>query len=195
MEKEIESLKSSANTFDDKKIAATAEEDDEHVKTVKHIDGKELIKLFQNMSVTKTLWKSPTKPAIHQIRKTSKLKKKKVPKKSTSPLSDSSKKSPSTETRFSEFSADCSRELETIVKEETSNKNPSVKQSTEDKSCQPRILKKRKTSSCAQQARNECHPLTNTDAVNFSIDLLTDYLDEAILFPKKMSYMAELMYT
>lgn len=61
-------------------------------------------------------------------------------------------------------------------------------------------IKKRKTlngkrdhraleSSCAQQARNE------DENISYSIDRLTDYLEESILLPKKMSYMAEMMYT
>merc|ERR1712008_511461 len=63
---------------------------------------------------------------------------------------------------------------------------------TEEKDANSTKDNKRKTS-CAQQAR--CEGLPSSDAVNLSIDILTDYLDEAILFPKKLSYMAELMYT
>jgi len=41
-------------------------------------------------------------------------------------------------------------------------------------------------STCAQQARRD---------ISQDIDRLTDYLEESILLPKKMSYMAEMMYT
>jgi len=46
----------------------------------------------------------------------------------------------------------------------------------------------RKTSTCAQQARQDTE-LTQ------DIDRLADYLEESVLLPKKMSYMAEMMYT
>lgn len=46
--------------------------------------------------------------------------------------------------------------------------------------------KQQAESTCAQQARQD---VTN------DIDRLTDYLEESILLPKKMSYMAEMMYT
>lgn len=44
--------------------------------------------------------------------------------------------------------------------------------------------------SCAQEARDE-----SDSALSLTIERLTDYLDEAILLPKKMSSMAEMMYT
>merc|ERR1712004_761150 len=72
---------------------------------------------------------------------------------------------------FSEFLNACSREIATIEESEQQ--------------------KQRKSSTCAQQAREE----HDHSAVNFSIDVLTDYLEETVLLPKKMSYMAELMYT
>merc|ERR1712004_634529 len=71
----------------------------------------------------------------------------------------------------SEFHNACSREIATIEESEQQ--------------------KQRKSSTCAQQAREE----HDHSAVNFSIDVLTDYLEETVLLPKKMSYMAELMYT
>jgi len=48
-------------------------------------------------------------------------------------------------------------------------------------------LKRKQQATCAQQARQ--------DPVSQDIDRLTDYLEESILLPKKMSYMAEMMYT
>lgn len=144
--------------------------------------------------------------------------------------SSSKKKSP--DSRFSEFSADCSKALETIekttiIKQPQSKTKKKIKISVKSKklnfggdssdddnvdkevvvddgqeeegpsnsSKKPnRVQKKRKAStSCAQQARNECY--NNSAEVNLSIDYLADYLEETILFPKKMSYMAELMYT
>ena len=144
--------------------------------------------------------------------------------------SSSSKKSKSPDSRFSEFSADCSKALETIEKttiikpqSSTTNKikkkikkfpvKPKLNSGSDNddnvdkdvvlgheegpnSSKKPsRVQKKRKAStSCAQQARNECYN-TNSAEINLSIDYLADYLEETILFPKKMSYMAELMYT
>ena len=134
------------------------------------------------------------------------------------------------DSRFSEFSTDCSKVLETIEKttiikpqSSTTNKikkkikkfpvKPKLNSGSDNddnvdkdvvlgheegpnSSKKPsRVQKKRKAStSCAQQARNECYN-TNSAEINLSIDYLADYLEETILFPKKMSYMAELMYT
>merc|ERR1712223_2324231 len=139
-------------------------------------------------------------------------------------------KNKSPDSRFSEFSADCSKALETIEKttiikpqSSTTNKikkkikkfpvKPKLNSGSDNddnvdkdvvlgheegpnSSKKPsRVQKKRKAStSCAQQARNECYN-TNSAEINLSIDYLADYLEETILFPKKMSYMAELMYT
>lgn len=144
--------------------------------------------------------------------------------------SSSSKKKKSPDSRFSEFSADCSKALETIekttiIKPQSKNKQkkkikvvvkPKLNFGNSDSGSSDdnvdkdvvgqeekgpksgkkpnRVQKKRKAStSCAQQARNECY--NNSAEVNLSIDYLADYLEETILFPKKMSYMAELMYT
>lgn len=144
--------------------------------------------------------------------------------------SSNSNKNKSPDSRFSEFSADCSKALETIEKttiikpqSSTTNKikkkikkfpvKPKLNSGSDNddnvdkdvvlgheegpnSSKKPsRVQKKRKAStSCAQQARNECYN-TNSAEINLSIDYLADYLEETILFPKKMSYMAELMYT
>jgi len=198
MEKKVESPKSSIKSVD------SVQEN--------LINGKELVQLFQKMTVarekvsvsTSSSTKS-TKAIIHRIQPSSRLKKRyKVTKKTSKVPSssillrpsklthvvahktESSKASSSqAESRFIDFSADCSRELETILKD-------SSKSTTEEKDANSTKDHKRKTS-CAQQAR--CEGLPSSDAVNLSIDILTDYLDEAILFPKKMSYMAELMYT
>ena len=198
MEKKVESPKSSIKSVD------SVQEN--------LINGKELVQLFQKMTVarekvslsTSSSTKS-TKAIIHRIHPSSRLKKKNKVTKKTSKIpsssvllrpsklthvvahkTESSKASSSqAESRFIDFSADCSRELETILKD-------SSKSTTEEKDANSTKDNKRKTS-CAQQAR--CEGLPSSDAVNLSIDILTDYLDEAILFPKKMSYMAELMYT
>jgi len=45
---------------------------------------------------------------------------------------------------------------------------------------------RKNSATCAQQARTE---------LSQDIDRLADYLEESILLPKKMSYMAEMMYT
>lgn len=55
----------------------------------------------------------------------------------------------------------------------------------EGRSKQPQ---RKNSSTCAQQARQ------NTE-LSQDIDRLADYLEESILLPKKMSYMAEMMYT
>merc|ERR1711863_175563 len=144
--------------------------------------------------------------------------------------SSNSNKNKSPDSRFSEFSADCSKALETIekttiIKPQSKNKQkkkikvvvkPKLNFGNSDSGSSDdnvdkkdvvgqeegpksgkkpnRVQKKRKAStSCAQQARNECY--NNSAEVNLSIDYLADYLEETILFPKKMSYMAELMYT
>jgi hypothetical protein len=221
MEKEVESLKSSLEG-QDKALANKSEAK----LDVKPVDGKELVRLFQKMTVTKDKlsftsdkflqWRTRLshhqKSSIRRVSESPKFKAK-------SPAAARKKKSkrqiqlrpsrldhivvvapeessPETESRFSTFSADCSRELETIVQNSSvaekrlKGKNKDVTSVKED---EKRAQKKRKTSaSCAQQARSECLP---ADAINVSVDLLADYLEESILLPKKMSYMAELMYT
>jgi len=180
------------------------------------INGKELVQLFQKMNVardqkvpvsTSNTSKTETKPMIHRIHPSSRLKKKGKVNKKTRKIqlrpskltqviavkTESKKVSQEAESRFIDFSADCSRALETIEKENSKKDTASgTDQEYEEKSTKSARNNKRKTS-CAQQARSEYLP--SSDAVNLSIDILTDYLDEAILFPKKMSYMAELMYT
>ena len=171
------------------------------------INGKELVQLFQKMTVAREKMSSNStktaKPIMHRVRPSSRLKKKskiskkqkqksssvhlrpsklsQVVKNSSNPKSTTSSQ---TESRFIDFSADCSRELETIVKDSKTSSTDLT-----DKDALTKAKNNKRKTSCAQQARNE------SDAVNLSIDILTDYLDEAILFPKKMSYMAELMYT
>merc|ERR1712223_372767 len=179
------------------------------------INGKELVQLFQKMNVTRdqkvpvsnsNTSKTEAKSIIHRIHPSSRLKKKgKVnkktrkihlrPSKLTQAISgktDSNNTSKGAESRFIDFSADCSRALDTIVKENSSKDASEIDQEFEEKGSKGARNNKRKIS-CAQQARSEYLP--SSEAVNLSIDILTDYLDEAILFPKKMSYMAELMYT
>merc|ERR1711981_193582 len=204
MEKKVESLKSSSAA-----AAVTTQ--------TLQPDGKELVRLFQKMSVktlsppfADSLWRNNCKDTkMHKVLQPSSIKfKKRTKKKLQQPSSSTaaaaaslprirpSKLKPKTENGttmessrlFSDFSAACSRELDTIA----------VAKAAEDQQqpqSEKRPRKKRKASaSCAQQARNECS-LSNNDSVDISIDFLTDYLEETILFPKKMSYMAELMYT
>jgi hypothetical protein len=268
MEKEVESL--------GKEIVKDASSSDDNVageKVPAKIDGKELVQLFNLMSVSKKSklvrdpksWRSlkgsfsltKKSQAINRLEKSlqknlkhrSSVRQKKKPdvrlvrvklrpSKLTSVVAQLQKdhknqsstknnKNKSPDSRFSEFSADCSKALETIEKtsiikpqQSTTNKKkktktisvkPKLNFETDDdddnvgvghKEGEPnsskkpnRVQKKRKAStSCAQQARNECYN-TNSAEVNLSIDYLADYLEETILFPKKMSYMAELMYT
>ena len=196
MEKKVESLKGSSAAVTTQTLQP---------------DGKELVRLFQNMSVkppsADSLWRNNCKDTkMHKVQQPIKFKKRtkkklQQPSSSTAAAAASlprirpSKLKPKTENGttmessrlFSDFSAACSRELDTIA----------VAKAADDQQPQSekRPQKKRKASaSCAQQARNECQ-LSNNDSVDISIDFLTDYLEETILFPKKMSYMAELMYT
>jgi len=169
-------------------------------KISNNYDGKELVRLFQNMSVKTSssdiLWRNcgnDSKPKMHKVQPCLKFKKrvkKKTPASTHAlPLRPSKlkpKTESGTESRFSDFSAACSRELDTIAAKPDEDKSENCNKSQNKK-------KRKASASCAQQARNEC--LTSSDSVNISIDYLTDYLEETILFPKKMSYMAELMYT
>lgn len=220
MEKEVESRASSEDS------SAVESKSSEY----KLIDGKELARLFQKMTVTRTSTPSKSssnirdsrewrygevKPEIHRVHPASKFKKrtKRIvrkrqnssptivlrPSKLTNLVVNETQKSNPTESPFSTFSADCSRELETIVKASTkkvtkvdkASKSKTIikdKPQSMQKVPSSRPQKRRKASSCAQQA-------LNPESVNLSIDILTDYLEETILLPKKMSYMAELMYT
>lgn len=188
MEKEVESLKSCAG----KQVIKDPKTEE---KECKLIDGKELERLFENMTVSKSVtasksankWRSAVNKMykIHpqtKFKRRIQRKKKKQPQKlkiclRPSKLNHVVASVQSAESRFSTFSADCSRELDTIAKCDQKDN----------------VQKKRKASSCAQQARSEC--LSSAESVNLSIDILTDYLEETMLLPKKMSYMAELMYT
>ncbi len=123
------------------------------------------------------------------------------------------KKDKSAEARFSEFSAACCKELESIEKTSKSkkaakktqveNENPKALEAASEPNhdqvkTKKKAQKRRKQSSCAEQARaissSEYNHNTPHD-INLDVDLLADYLEESILIPKKMSYMAELMYT
>merc|ERR1712001_326082 len=104
------------------------------------INGKELVQLFQKMTVAREKMSSNStktaKPMMHRIHPPSRLKKKskisKKPKQKSSSVqlrpskltqvvknsSNPNSTTPSqTESRFIDFSADCSREAETIVKD------------------------------------------------------------------------------
>lgn len=218
MEKEVESRVSSEDS------SAVVESKSTEYKP---IDGKELARLFQKMTVTRTSslpnapssiihsreWRrGEVKPEIHRVHPASKFKKRtkrivRKPQNSSPKINLRPSKLTNvvvktqmnpTESPFSSFSADCSRELETIVKasstqkvkkvDKASSKTIKDKPQSTQKVPSSRPQKRRKASSCAQQA-------LNSESVNLSIDILTDYLEETILLPKKMSYMAELMYT
>jgi len=225
MEKEVESLK--------KEVNKDATKSEESVKVPAQIDGKELVQLFKSMSVSKHVektrqqqqlqlrnskdWRTSKGNTVRPSQKT--FKRRKVishrkkpqvrinlrPSKLSSIVNKikAEEQKPS-DSRFSEFSADCSKALETIEKAAPKPKKKVTKskkikvnsdQVSHDKDSTTkaplRAQKKRKaSSSCAQQARNECY---NTD-VNASMDFLALALEEMYI-PKKMSYMAELMYT
>merc|ERR1711902_303183 len=211
MEKEVESL--------NKDILKDAKSK-ESVKVPAQIDGKELVKLFKNCSIVEKSkpsqvrnsknWRNSKNNLASSSQKSFKRKKvmqKKTkkpkfrvnirPSKLTSIVEKIQSDQKSPESRFSDFS-DCSKALEDIsakLKKKPKSKVASLDQDSDSGSQSKaplRAQKKRKaSSSCAQQARNECY---NAD-INASMDFLTDYLEETILFPKKMSYMAELMYT
>ena len=163
-------------------------------------EGLELARMFQQLSVTRPgchgKWResshsSTDKQPLKRLKKYDKFKPEKklsfrrssqkftlkpsrlscTDRSSSSPKSSLSNPSEQSD-NFSEFLNACSREIATIEESEQQ--------------------KQRKSSTCAQQAREE-HD--HSAAVNFSIDVLTDYLEETVLLPKKMSYMAELMYT
>ena len=198
MEKKVESPTSSG-------AAGVSKESSESSSCSPPSEGVELARLFQQLSVTKRSgchgkWRESSQRSTdkqpirlkkfdfkpekklpsrksHKIKlKPSRLSCLNVTDRSTTSAAPSS--SSSTESNpneqsdnFSEFLNACSREIATIEESEQQ--------------------KQRKSSTCAQQAREE----HDHAAVNFSIDVLTDYLEETVLLPKKMSYMAELMYT
>jgi hypothetical protein len=226
-----------------KSLQSSPKDDHENVAAVPVNGGKELIEMFNSMSVTKTAKSSDSftsykrserrrrhnagvteaeknwsslRQQIHSKfkRRTRERRRQRAqvslkPSKLTHVLDEmkasdqigeeSASRLKSAEARFSDFSAACSKELETIErdtsvrpKKKNSKCTGSSVSDDQERSKRSRAHKRRKSSaSCAQQARNECY---NPD-VNLSIDILADYLDEAILLPKKMSYMAELMYT
>jgi len=153
-------------------------------------DDLELARLFQQMTVrtSKGQWRGENQNDLVRLKKQEKFKKPEKKKRRKVHLkpsqlivspsnkpekSEISEVSAETGDNFSDFLTACSREIATI--EESEQK------------------KQRKSSSCAQQARLEEHE--HAAAVDFSIDVLTDYFEETVLLPKKMSYMAELMYT
>jgi len=114
------------------------------------------------------------------------------------------------EALFREFSVECSKELDSIAtasphttSSSTSHFNSKRHTTSGKKKCGDVLLspmtshhnhhacqKRRKASSCAEQARQ-----LSQDELDETIDILADFLEESVVFPKKMSYMAELMYT
>ncbi len=200
MEKKVESPTSLA-------AAGVSKESSESAPTSScspRSEGLELARMFQQLSVTRPgchgKWResshsSTDKQPLKRLKKYDKFKPEKklsfrkssqkfilkpsrlsclnvtCTDRSSSPKSSLSNPSEQSD-NFSEFLNACSREIATIEESEQQ--------------------KQRKSSTCAQQAREE-HD--HSAAVNFSIDVLTDYLEETVLLPKKMSYMAELMYT
>ncbi len=96
------------------------------------------------------------------------------------------------ESLFLDFSVACSKELDSIASSESRNSSKKKKKSKQDpsKNEAEASLQRRKASSCAEQARQ-----MSSDELTDAIDILADFLEESVVFPKKMSYMAELMYT
>jgi hypothetical protein len=100
------------------------------------------------------------------------------------------------ESLFRDFSAACSKELDSIARFDPESRREPTKKKKKSKSDPANVpvhlhhLKRRKASSCAEQARQ-----MSNDELSDTIDILADFLEESIVFPKKMSYMAELMYT
>ena len=109
------------------------------------------------------------------------------------------------ESLFRDFSVACTKELDSIARSKscdaafTRSSSASTKKKQKKDSSKVTLSpathhghhacqKRRKASSCAEQARQH-------DDLSDTIDLLADYLEESVMFPKKMSYMAELMYT
>merc|ERR1712141_504212 len=175
MKKEVESL------GEEKSVA----------KVPAQIDGKELVQLFKSMSVsrhgeTRQLRDSKDWRASKNLVKPSRRKPLNLRPSKLTLIVDrlqADKKAP--DSRFSEFSADCSKALETIEKSSKAQpkkmkkkvKKPN-RESVPEESVKPRVQKKRKaSSSCAQQARNVCY---NNSEVDLSIDYLADYLEETI---------------
>lgn len=162
-------------------------------------NSKDLISQFAKLNVaggksgakgSKTWWRPPPIKKRPLKKKKKRLKVVLRPSKLTvktaavSPRSgDEDSKDSEVDKRFKDFSDACCKELESIEKSQKVA-------AAEDK----KVLKRRKTSaSCAQQARIQEY--SSVEDVNNAIDMLADYLEESVLLPKKMSYMAELMYT
>ena len=115
------------------------------------------------------------------------------------------------EALFREFSVECSKELDSIAtassplttpssstskrhttsgKKKCKNSDVTISPMTSHHHHHHTCQKRRKASSCAEQARQ-----LSQDELDETIDILADFLEESVVFPKKMSYMAELMYT
>ena len=193
-------------------------------KTVMHFDSKDLILQFTKMNVTPTpVQKSVSTPSSTATTSTVQSSTKKVNKNWKFKAKPDSKQQQRTfkvvlrpsrlnlatkkdgESLFRDFSVACTKELDSIARSKscdaaftrsssTSKKKKSKKDSSKvslsptshhgHHACQ----KRRKVSSCAEQARQR-------DDLSDTIDILADFLEESVVFPKKMSYMAELMYT
>merc|ERR1712228_745552 len=155
------------------------------------INGKELVQLFQKVPVSSSnTSKTEAKSIIHRIHPSSRLKKKgKVnkktrkihlrPSKLTQAISgktDTNNTSKGAESRFIDFSADCSRALDTIVKENSSKDALGTDQEFEEKGSKSARNNKRKTS-CAQQAWIDKKQYKSSCS-RVCFDFLIHYFDE-----------------
>ena len=182
-------------------------------KTVNHFDSKELILQFTKMNVSplqhqakvesssssastataSEITTSTTRRVIKHWR--FKTKHQNRPTKIFLRPSKLNMKRNDPESLFRDFSVACSKELDSIASSDLFETRDSCKKKKKSKKDSSKVdadamLQRRKASSCAEQARQ----LSN-DELSDAIDILADFLEESVVFPKKMSYMAELMYT
>ena len=192
-------------------------------KTVNHFDSKDLILQFTKMNVTtsqphqeqdqrhakapssnattSTSAETSTSTSTTKVNKNWRFKAKPKSKQKQRPLkvvlrpSKLNLDKKDADSLFRDFSAACSKELDSIARldPETRRDPISSKKKNKDPAAVPAShhhQKRRKASSCAEQARQ-----MSSDELSDTIDILADFLEESVVFPKKMSYMAELMYT
>ena len=205
------STRSRASHSRDVDAASDASDASNEGKTVSHFDGKDLILQFTKMNVsplqsqqqhrpkvptaTTSATLATTRKVIKHWRFKAKQQQQQTRERPNKVVLRPSKlkldrKDP--ESLFRDFSAACCKELDSIASSkagDSSKKKKSKKDAT--KSDVGDATLRRKASSCAEQARQQM----SSDELSDAIDILADFLEESVVFPKKMSYMAELMYT